>query len=76
MVSTPGRKPARKLSRTQVTALEPEIVHDVADKIRSTWSENFSIRHVRHCDLAVIITLTLRRLVERINQAEDQEVAA
>ena len=76
MVSTRRRKPAPKLSRTQVTALEPEIVYDVADKIRSTWSENFSIRHVRHCDLAVIITLTLRRLVERINQAEDQEVAA
>ena len=80
MVSTPGRKPARKqrrapkLTRSDLTAVEPDIAYAVAHKI-SLFEDHQSIRQVRNCDLALIVSITLDYAVEALRLAREETAA-
>lgn len=80
MVSTPGRKPARKqrrvpkLTRGDLTAVESDIAYAVAHKI-SLFEDCKSIRQVRNCDLALIVSITLDYAVEALRLAREETTA-
>jgi hypothetical protein len=80
MVSTPGRKPARKqrrapkLTRGDLTVVEPDIAYAVAHKI-SLFEGHKSIRQVRNCDLALIVSITLDYAVEALRLAREETTA-
>lgn len=80
MVSTPGRKPARKqrrapkLTRGDLTVVEPDIAYAVAHKI-SLFEDHKSIRQVRNCDLALIVSITLDYAVEALRLAREETTA-
>ena len=88
MVSTPGRKPARKqrrapkLTRGDLTVVEPDIAYAVAHKISlfeghkiSLFEGHKSIRQVRNCDLALIVSITLDYAVEALRLAREEAAA-
>ena len=80
MVSTPGRKPARKqrrtpkLTRGDLTVVEPDIAYAVAHKI-SLFEGHKSIRPVRNCDLALIVSIPLDYAVEALRLAREEAAA-
>lgn len=78
MVSTRGRKPARTpidartLTRIDLAEIEPDITFAVACRISGFGPEK-SISGIRHCDLALIVSITLDCAVEAL---QVEEVAA
>lgn len=60
MVPASRRKPALKTpTRSDLALIEPDVVHGVAGRIATSYPSRFSIRRIRHSDLALVISFTL-----------------
>lgn len=53
-----GRFTAPAVTRADPAEIESEITYAVASRIKA-YSPNATVRNVRHCDLALIVSLTL-----------------
>ena len=63
-----------KLTRGDLTAVESDIAYAVAHKI-SLFEDCKSIRQVRNCDLALIVSITLDYAVEALRLAREETTA-